>query len=324
MYQVTGEPSTSATTDNSTSELNDQILNGLRQKDLNALYGEGRIGQGTHIDSAEPIWMQGDTGLSSGLKSSVQAVHGKKKLIPIYDQLGAKSVGNNTEYHVVGWGVVTVISSEWQGQTNTRVIVEKSHAFMGKLRPKGTLSATSGYVDGALHLTRACRMSELDAFLVLLVLFRRLPGPPARRGTEIPAAVSSRPPLLSRQVHCCAYLGFRQISPPGTRQLRRKYWQLINGDAGQQSTVLKHLIGDSPADSSGHDGRRLIGVPKLSDPPISEPIRRSSDAGRLPLVVTQQRTPRRSLASVSEIGASTSFGTPGGGRLSRSQKQSES
>jgi Flp pilus assembly protein TadG len=136
-------------TDNSTTELNDQILNGLRQNDLNELYSEGRTAQGTHIDSAEPVWMQGDTGLSSGLKSSVQAVHGKKKLIPIYDKLGEKLVGNNTEYHIIGWGVVTVISSDWQGQTNTRVIVEKSHAFMGRLHPKGTLSATSGYVDGA-------------------------------------------------------------------------------------------------------------------------------------------------------------------------------
>jgi hypothetical protein len=79
----------------------------------------------------------------------VLAVHGKQKLIPIYDQLGEKLVGNNAEYHVVGWGVVTVIDSQWQGNTNTRVIVEKSHAFMGRLRPKGTLSATSGYVDGA-------------------------------------------------------------------------------------------------------------------------------------------------------------------------------
>ena len=77
-------------TDNSTSELNDQIHNGLRQKDLNSLYGEGRIAQDTHIDSAVPAWMQGDSGLSSGLKSSVQAVHGKQKLIPIYDQLGGK------------------------------------------------------------------------------------------------------------------------------------------------------------------------------------------------------------------------------------------
>lgn len=135
--------------DNSTSELNDQINNGLRQSDIDSLYSNGQIAQDTHIDSSTPAWLQGDTGLSSGLKQSVEANHGKQKLIPIYDQLGGQLNGNNVEFHIVGWGVVTLIDSEWQGQTNTRVIVKKSHLFKGHLRPNGTLSEASGYVDGA-------------------------------------------------------------------------------------------------------------------------------------------------------------------------------
>jgi Flp pilus assembly protein TadG len=133
---------------NSSSDLNDQILNGLRQSDLDALHTDGRISQTSHIDSSVPLWTQGDTGLSSGLKQSVQAVHGKQKLIPIYDGLAVPN-GSHVDFHVVGWGVVTVIDSEWKGFTNTRVIVKKSHWFNGKLRPKGSLSASSGYIDGA-------------------------------------------------------------------------------------------------------------------------------------------------------------------------------
>lgn len=132
---------------NSSSELNDQILNGLRQADLNALQADGRIPQNTYIDSSQPLWTQGDTGLSSGLKQSVTSVYGKQKLIPIYDQL-ANPTGSHVDFHVVGWGVVTVIDSEWHGYTNTRVIVRKMHWFNGKLRPKSSLSASSGYVDG--------------------------------------------------------------------------------------------------------------------------------------------------------------------------------
>jgi len=135
--------------DNSTSALNDQILNGLDQADLDALHTDSRIPQDSFIDSAVPLWMQGDSGLSSGLKQSVQAVHGKQKLIPLYDDLGGHLAGNNVEFHVIGWGVVTVIDSEWQGQNNTRVIVKKSHLFRGKLRPAGSLSSGSGYIDGA-------------------------------------------------------------------------------------------------------------------------------------------------------------------------------
>lgn len=35
-------------------------------------------------------------------------------------------------------------------------------------------------------------------------------------------------------------------------------------------TVLTHAIGASPASSRGHDERRLLGVPKLIDAPISD------------------------------------------------------
>ena len=136
-------------TGNSSADLNDQILNGLKQSDLNALHGDGRISQNSYIDSAVPAWMQGDTGLSSGLKQSVQAVHGEQRLIPLYDDLGGHLTGNNVDFHVVGWGVVTVIDSGWQGQTNTYVIVRKSHLFNGKLRPISSLSSGSGYIDGA-------------------------------------------------------------------------------------------------------------------------------------------------------------------------------
>jgi Flp pilus assembly protein TadG len=136
------------TGDNATSELNDQILNGLRQKDIDSLSAEGRIEGDSYIDSSTPVWMQGDPGLSSGLKSSVQAVHGTKKVIPIFDQLNAAG-GNNLEYHVVAWGVVTVIDSKWQGNNNSSVTVRKSHAYMGELRPHGSLSAGDGYIDGA-------------------------------------------------------------------------------------------------------------------------------------------------------------------------------
>jgi len=136
-------------TSNSTDALNDQIQKGLKQSDLDALHQDGRIPQDGYIDSAVPAWMQGDTGLSSGLKQSVQNVYGQVKLLPIYDQLGGNLTGNNVEYHVIGWGVVTVIDSEWKGEVNTRVTVKKSHTFQGYLRPTGSLSSGEGYIDGA-------------------------------------------------------------------------------------------------------------------------------------------------------------------------------
>ena len=135
--------------DNSTSDLVDQILNGLRQEDLNALYADGRIGQDTCIDSSEQAWMNGDPGLSVGIKSAVIAAHGQTRLIPIYDQLGGALTGGNVDFRVVRWGAVTVIGSEWKGAVNTRVTLRKDYLFSGELRPKGDLSGTTSYVEGA-------------------------------------------------------------------------------------------------------------------------------------------------------------------------------
>jgi hypothetical protein len=93
--------------------------------------------------------MQGDSGLSDGLKQSVVGVKGQQRLVPIYDQLAGHLAGNNVEIHVIEWGVVTVIDSKWQGNTNTYVILRKSDLYNGQLRPKASLSAVSGYIDGA-------------------------------------------------------------------------------------------------------------------------------------------------------------------------------
>ena len=134
-------------TDNSTSNMNDQILNGLRQTDLDALASDGRIPNNSQIDGSQPAWLQGEPGLSVGLKQSVQAVHGLKKVIPIFDQVGG--TGNTSEFHIVGWGVVTVIDSRWMGSTNIQVRLRKSHALMGELRPAADLGTETGLIDGA-------------------------------------------------------------------------------------------------------------------------------------------------------------------------------
>ncbi len=133
---------------NSTSDLRDQILNGLRQKDLDALYAANRIPTDTHIDSTQDFYANADPGLSSGMKSAVQAVHGTTKLIPIYDPVTGGG-GNNVEFHVVGWAVCEVVDSHWGGAKNTYVRVKKSFTYDGFLKPQTDLSITTALIDGA-------------------------------------------------------------------------------------------------------------------------------------------------------------------------------
>jgi Putative Flp pilus-assembly TadE/G-like len=135
-------------TNNSTSDLRDQIVNGLRQSDLNALHSDGRIAQNSYVDASDATWMNGDPGLSSGMRSAVQAVQNQQRLIPIYDQLGGGG-GNNSEFHVVKWGVVTVLDSHWGGSNNTYVKVRKSHTYSGSLRANSDLGSGTAYIEGA-------------------------------------------------------------------------------------------------------------------------------------------------------------------------------
>ncbi|MHB8902272.1 MAG: pilus assembly protein TadG-related protein [Thermoguttaceae bacterium] len=135
-------------TNNSTSDLADQIVNGLRQSDLDALAAAGTIPVNTYLDASTSLWLQADTGLSSGMKDAVAQVVGQRRIVPIYDELNGGH-GNNLEFHVVKWGVVKVVGSQFQGSKNTYVTIQKSSVYSGNLRPVHALSEESGAIDGA-------------------------------------------------------------------------------------------------------------------------------------------------------------------------------
>jgi Flp pilus assembly protein TadG len=135
-------------TSNSTAALNDQITNGLKQSDIDALYNDGRITTTTYIDADVPVTMQADTGISIGLKNSMVPIHGETRIVPIYNTNSGAS-GNNLEYGVVKWGVVEVVTSAWQGSKNTNVTIQKSYDYHGELRPSADLGNTTGVIEGA-------------------------------------------------------------------------------------------------------------------------------------------------------------------------------
>ena len=133
---------------NSTAALNDQILEGLTQSDLDALYADGRIPTNEYIDSTQTVTMQADSGISIGLKHSVTQIHGETRIVPIYDS-STGDPGNNLEFQVVKWGVVRVIDSTWQGTINTSITLSKAYIYDGYLRPQTDLSNTDGIIEAA-------------------------------------------------------------------------------------------------------------------------------------------------------------------------------
>lgn len=134
-------------TNNSTADISNQIEHGLRQSDLDALAADGRISSSESIRTSEPLQLQGETGMSAGMRSAVQAIHGEVRYLPIFDKV--QGSGNTAEFNIVGWGVVEVVDSNWNGNNHTWLRVEKTTTYDLDLAPHTDLSDTSGTIDGA-------------------------------------------------------------------------------------------------------------------------------------------------------------------------------
>lgn len=131
---------------NSTSDINDQILNGLRQSDLDWLYNDSRISTNQYLPTQYPWFSNADTGLSQGMKHGIQPIHGQIRMIPIYDLVSGN--GNNAEYRIIKWGVVKVVTSTWGNPITVQV--KKGYTYNDPhLRPHPDLSTDVGTVEGS-------------------------------------------------------------------------------------------------------------------------------------------------------------------------------
>lgn len=86
---------------NSTSDLERQIMQGLSAGDLSGYNGEFN----PSLDN--PLWLQGDTGISAGFKEELNFVVGERKLIPLFDAT-LPDPGNNAELRIVRLVAVTI------------------------------------------------------------------------------------------------------------------------------------------------------------------------------------------------------------------------
>ncbi len=134
---------------NSTDDLNTQILEGLQQSDLDALYEYGTIPTNTHINAFYAMWLDADTGLSIGLKHSINQIIGEQRLVPIYDTITEDASGDNVAAHIVNWGVVTVSGATFHGSKNTSVEITKSYMYDGDLYAQSALNDETNVIAGA-------------------------------------------------------------------------------------------------------------------------------------------------------------------------------
>ena len=100
---------------NSTNDIARQILYGVNEADLAYFGGKLELGQdGT-------LLLNGDTGLSAGIKDELTAIRGQPRTIPIFDAVGGP--GNNAEFNVINFAGIRIMYVKLTGPMKRKQVI---------------------------------------------------------------------------------------------------------------------------------------------------------------------------------------------------------
>lgn len=102
---------------NSTADIARQILEGVSAEDLAHLGGSLVLGPNGTLE------LNGDTGLSAGVKDELEAIKGQPRAIPLFSQVSGP--GNNAVYTVVGFAGIRIMNVKLTGpMRHKRLIIQ--------------------------------------------------------------------------------------------------------------------------------------------------------------------------------------------------------
>lgn len=110
--QGTGSPGNRGTVDiggsnNSTRDISRQILHGISAQDM------AEFGKPLEFDANHELDLNGDTGISAGIKDELAAIVGQKRIIPIFTKV--KGNGNNAMYTIVRFEGIRILGVKLTG-----------------------------------------------------------------------------------------------------------------------------------------------------------------------------------------------------------------
>jgi Putative Flp pilus-assembly TadE/G-like len=152
--QGTGSPGNRGTVDiggsnNSTSDIARQILYGISPADFQALTSQGRS---LVFNDSGKLYLNGDTGISAGVKDELAAIKGQPRVIPIFESVSGN--GNNAEYTIVHWQGIRIMAVKLTGSMSQKhVTIQVAPVVTGGVVPS-TTSGTSKYVYSPVVLVR--------------------------------------------------------------------------------------------------------------------------------------------------------------------------
>lgn len=127
--QGTGSPGNRGTVDignanNSTADIARQIVEGISAEDLQEL------GKPLALSLDGTLELNGDTGISAGVKDELTSIIGQTRIVPVFDQVTGN--GNNATYRIVRWVGVRVLYVKLTGQMNSKRLVIQPAAMVAK------------------------------------------------------------------------------------------------------------------------------------------------------------------------------------------------
>ena len=152
--QGTGSPGNRGTVDigpsnNSTSDITRQILDGISPADFQALAAQNRS---LEFDDSGKLYLNGDTGISAGVKDELAAIQGQPRVIPIFESVSLN--GNNAEYTIVKWQGVRIMGVKLTGSMSQKhVTIQVAPVVTSGVIPSPT-SGSSKYVYSPVVLVR--------------------------------------------------------------------------------------------------------------------------------------------------------------------------
>ncbi len=134
--QGTGSPGNRGTVDvgsnsNSTADLARQITEGISEEDLEFHGGS------LEFDENGELFLNGDTGISAGVKDELESIKGHPVVIPIFSEVSGN--GNNAWYTIVQFAGACIVEVKLTGQmSRKRVMIQPAPVkTLGGIRASG-------------------------------------------------------------------------------------------------------------------------------------------------------------------------------------------
>lgn len=135
--QGTGSPGNRGTVDigasnNSTADICRQIRCGISPSDLAHLGGK------LEFDRDGKLYLNGDTGISAGVKDDLASILGQRRIIPVFETVAGP--GNNATYTIVGFSGIRIMHVKLTGSPSQKQVMIQP----ARIVSRGAIPATEG------------------------------------------------------------------------------------------------------------------------------------------------------------------------------------